>query len=1559
MLRGWLSREAQDITLIGTKQKRVSYQDFIFEMADSKVYSEGSCAICAKSVEDVDSEASVTLTQKGLNTLRQCSFDRSDVSLYEHLAADPSCVKVHVTCRRDYTNQKRISSVSDDASELKHEVPIKKLRSSCDSFNWKTDCFYCGMPAISDSRHPDRVARSVASTLPLRTHVLEMCDERNDYWADQVRRRIESCIDLVAVEAVYHRSCCRTFNRVRQRTSHANQLPPSLPAGRPEDETKKEAFLQLCDWLESRTDGYLHSVEELHQQMLQSGKNEDEVYSVKNLKRQLMKHYGDHLTFAEVYGRKDVVCLRNMASFILNDKWHKERVEDVASESKRIVEAAAKLIRAEIRVHQYTNEIYPSADDVTTSATGEFVPPLLQLHVQTLIGNKLKETAISHAIVQAARPRSVISPILFGVGVEVDHICGSKYIVDELARLGFSISSYEVKRYKQSVMQSQPRQPSEGECFPSRFTQWVADNVDHNIATLDGLGTFHGMGIIAVKVRTGNVTPDVAHHSIKRVARMKAKESVKALGLTIHHFKPPQQKALSMVNLKEIRQLQRPHTLPLDVNLDLLWHSGWIFRIPYQDRPNWSGFMQHVCVGDHPPLSEVQLLPILDLNPSDNNCIYSTLIFIEQQAKQLNIVTPCITFDQPLWLKAVEIIKASSMNVFCRLGGFHTLMSFLGSIGSLMAGAGLTDILEISYGPNTVCHIMSGKAVSRALCGFFLVDAALAVLLIRLLLPSSELTDMPGLSEQDVQDIEKLYESLLDDVSSNAADTVSGTPALQNLEQLVQMLKCQLSERSRTAKLWVQYMYEIETVKLFLRAERTSNWSLHVTAMTRMLNLFAATGHLKYAKCARLYVQMMIELPETYPWLYTQFTDYGFHSVRRSDRYWAGLSTDLVIEQVLMRSLKSRGGLTHGRGLSENVRLCWIYTMHQCAAVHLAMTQLTGLQHSSSEQHVEMGKSRTHRDSADLMKILHWLEGHNPFTRCDSALTSLSTGLTARNDDGINCDSAEEVGQAIQNQMDGCAFSDVTVKKRSTIKTMIQLQKGIIIGEKTVFINCRNLFNRLIILAERSEDMQPFFQYELTSTPSSLFKDGLMRKPDKAALGKLLSKDASVTQDCKDHMHVLDGGSLLHRVRWPKVGTYAEIAGLYLKYIAKYYAKDTIIVFDGYSGVPSTKDQEHQRRFTTTTATVLITSDAPVHRNQTAFLANSANKSGFINFLTTHLQMNGYAVRQSAGDADTLIVATALELAAKMQRVIVVASDTDILVLLTYHWKANMAEILMKRESTKSNSSTLVSIPLVQKTIGSVAVDRLLAIHAISGCDMTSALFGHGKNTAFKKLSADGLQQHFSVIKNCEASHEQVGTSGCQLLVALYGGKVGSDSLDRLRYSTYMKLAATSKTHIMPEQLPPTERAAYFHCLRSHLQVMEWQQLMIHTDPCDWGWEMVSEKLVPIATDKDPAPETLLNVIRCSCKVESRNCCGTGLCSCKKNGLTCVAACANCHGEECNNVDSTKEMQDVAVSDDEELHYVEDDDIMWQYEEVVTGLEVADVFAEDDDVTWQYEEELF
>ncbi len=50
----------------------------------------------------------------------------------------------------------------------------------------------------------------------------------------------------------------------------------------------------------------------------------------------------------------------------------------------------------------------------------------------------------------------------------------------------------------------------------------------------------------------------------------------------------------------------------------------------------------------------------------------------------------------------------------------------------------------------------------------------------------------------------------------------------------------------------------------------------------------------------------------------------GYHVVRSSDRYWAGLWSDLVTEHTLMRKMKTADGLTRGRGIGESQRTQWL-----------------------------------------------------------------------------------------------------------------------------------------------------------------------------------------------------------------------------------------------------------------------------------------------------------------------------------------------------------------------------------------------------------------------------------------------------------------------------------------------------------------------------------------------------------------------------------------------------------------------------------------------------------
>ena len=122
----------------------------------------------------------------------------------------------------------------------------------------------------------------------------------------------------------------------------------------------------------------------------------------------------------------------------------------------------------------------------------------------------------------------------------------------------------------------------------------------------------------------------------------------------------------------------------------------------------------------------------------------------------------------------------------------------------------------------------------------------------------------------------------------------------------------------------------------------------------------------------------------------------------------------------------------------------------------------------------------------------------------------------------------------------------------------------------------------------------------------------------------------------------------------------------------------------------------------------------------------------------------------------------------------------------------------------------------------------------------------------------------------------------------------------------------TSSNVILPENLPPTERATHYHALRVHLQVAQWKNLSLTClDPKEWGWKEKNGVMEPVKTDIEPAPAWLLQVIRCNCKTDTRHPCGTRSCSCRKNGLSCVAACGGCHGEGCeNSMEDEKEIEE-------------------------------------------------
>ena len=86
-------------------------------------------------------------------------------------------------------------------------------------------------------------------------------------------------------------------------------------------------------------------------------------------------------------------------------------------------------------------------------------------------------------------------------------------------------------------------------------------------------------------------------------------------------------------------------------------------------------------------------------------------------------------------------------------------------------------------------------------------------------------------------------------------------------------LKTSISMKSRIAKLWLRYIDYMDIVWQYIRAARTGDWNLGLITLQRMINLFAATGHINYAKSSRFYLQLMMDLHSTHPWLHKKLAE--------------------------------------------------------------------------------------------------------------------------------------------------------------------------------------------------------------------------------------------------------------------------------------------------------------------------------------------------------------------------------------------------------------------------------------------------------------------------------------------------------------------------------------------------------------------------------------------------------------------------------------------------------------------------------------------------------------
>lgn len=412
-----------------------------------------TCILCKDLLHD-GSEI-VTLREKGCTTILQVSRERG-----ESIRTTPG-QKVHATYRRNYCNKFYITREKRKRSGSYDTCSKRRLRSDEAEFSYKHNCLFCGQgDKYKGKSSPHKL-------IPVRTKdfqqsIIQICEERKDEWSEIVIARIIFAQDLRAVDAQYHQKCSSNFRTIKQlpldfQGQEGFQRPKY---GRPEDTGKLTAFEKVITYLEENCDKQTTLSDLIAEMSTYSPDAPNNCYGKKHMKNKLIEHFGDRIIVTELCGKETVVTLKSTAERLLHEFYLSPRNTDTEAEKIKILTTAAKLLQNDIKSMKTDCDSYPTCQEIGSIEGNLHYLPASLLHLlQELFVSKksdLKIASIGQAIMQATAPRIMTSPLQIGLGVQLHHHFGSRFLIDCLNKHGFCSSYAEVTKFEK--MQQLPKE---------------------------------------------------------------------------------------------------------------------------------------------------------------------------------------------------------------------------------------------------------------------------------------------------------------------------------------------------------------------------------------------------------------------------------------------------------------------------------------------------------------------------------------------------------------------------------------------------------------------------------------------------------------------------------------------------------------------------------------------------------------------------------------------------------------------------------------------------------------------------------------------------------------------------------------------------------------------------------------------------------------------------------------------------------------------------------------------------------------------------------------------
>ncbi|KAF7998468.1 hypothetical protein HCN44_010405 [Aphidius gifuensis] len=1004
-------------------------------------------------------------------------------------------------------------------------------------------------------------------------------------------------------------------------------------------------------------------------------------------------------------------------------------------------------------------------------------------------------------------------------------------------------SYYHLRLYEASVLLDPPKL-----IINEAYSQYVFDNTDHNVITIDGESKKLSKMPPSSQIASVNEIPDVN-------LPIDCKGNI------------------DKITFEDTNKLNLGNSdyLPLHYTTYL-----WLKHLNFSGIPSWHGFLEKMYGEEiSHSTSRVMCLPFINHKATEYLSIHTALTYSIQQAKKNNQIIVFVTFDLPLYKIARDICTSLQDTdlkyVYVRLGGFHMLMSYLGGIGNIMEGSGLSELWSTVYAPKSVKHLLAGHAFTRSVRANILTYTALGHLICE------------QIDKDKVKELKDYLNELFNDIDQDPyngpyiGDCNSDDNICKMNEKFIQELK-RLKYYGPTAKLWIQYFECITIMLQYIEAERTGNWMLYLQSVKKMLPLFHASGHFLYARCAQLYLQDMASLEKNMTVEeYNKFTRDGYFTVHRTDKCFNAVWTDMSIEQTLNRFFGT--DLVHGRGVTDSVISRYLGAMPTCYMIMENLEDFCNVKTQNSEQHIQLLKARIKLDNDHLEIFKSWFTKHDSLIQRTS-IVSLSTGVMGGSE--INCYEAIKKGEENMVNMIGENSKTFSFNRLMLVKNLASAKKRAHLSGKHESVDPLEFFRVISSSLQKlpASGLKNILKHELSPYPLSLFnKKGFMRQCDQNIYDIIKKTYNFVDNFVHDLTIILDGDFLLDAVSsWPQCRTFKIICDLYLDYIKKKFnsqieMKRLYIVFHLYHNeVCGVKSYNQLRQSEKSIAADFdLDYDALCSMTKKQFLSNVCNKQKFVLMLQEYLK-NTANVRMVDEDCTEAIVKEAVQLATQYSNPVgVVTNNVEPLLLLITQCPTSLRRYIYYCKYNHEGKPMEINPIYLFDDCRSF----ILFCHVFGGCESTSDTV-----QLFYKPNS-------SVFNICEATE--------RIFVCLYNTGKTQSSIDELRYTQFTKLQHNPSVEQRLASLPPSKSAAHEHGKRVYYQMQTW--LGNSLELVQWGWKRYQMTLIPIMTDEPPAPEQLCEMISCGCTMK----CQTTKCKCKKTGLPCSTRCKGCQGIGCAN----------------------------------------------------------